>query len=53
MHVLESVYKIAGLQSASFLKRDSNTSVSCEVWETFKNTNFEKHLQTTASGGVL
>ena len=27
--------------------------LSCEVCETFKNTYFEEHLQTTASGGVL
>ena len=46
--------KVAGLQPASFLKTDSNTSAFlCEVWETFKNTYFEENLQTTASGGVL
>ena len=27
--------------------------LSCEVCETFKNTYFEEHLQTTATGGVL
>ena len=45
--------KVAGFQPASFLKRDSNTSVSCEVWEAFKNTFFEERLQTTACGGTL
>ena len=51
--VEDFVNKVAGLQPASFLKRDSNTSVFCEVWETFKNTYFEELLQTTASGDVL
>ena len=27
--------------------------LSCEVCETFKNTYFGEHMQTTASGGVL
>ena len=41
--------KVAGLQPA----RDSTQMLSCEAYETFKNTCFEEHLQTTASGGVL
>ena len=45
--------KVARLQPASFLKRDSTQLLSCEVCETFKKTYFEEHLQTTASGDVL
>ena len=41
--------KVAGLQAADFFRKGSNTEVSCEVCETFKNTYFEEHLQTTAS----
>ena len=37
-----------------FFKKETPTQViSCEVYETFKNTYFEEHLQTAASGGVL
>ena len=46
-------HEVASLQPASFLKRDSNTSVFLEVCETFKNTYSEEYLKTTASGGVL
>ena len=36
-----------------FLKKKTPTQVlSCEICEIFKNTFFEEHLQTTASGGV-
>ena len=45
--------KVARLQPASFLKRDSTQLLSCEVCETFKKTYFEEHLQATASGDVL
>ena len=41
--------KVATLQACNFIKRDSNTGVSCEYFEIFKNTYFEKHLRTTAS----
>ena len=49
--VLESLFnKIAVLQAcifgpATLLKRDSNTDVSFENWETFGNTYFEEHLK--------
>ena len=33
----------------TLLKRDSNTGVSCEFWEIFKNTFLAEHLWTTAS----
>ena len=36
-----------------FQKETPTQVLSCEVCETFKNTYFEEHLQTTASGGVL
>ena len=39
--------KLQVFRSASLLKKD--TDVSCEIWESFKNIYFEKHLQTTAS----
>ena len=34
---------------AILLKIDSNSGVSCEICETFKNTCFKEHLRTTAS----
>ena len=49
--MLESLFnKIAVLQAcifgpATLLKRDSNTDVSFENWETFGNTYFEEHLK--------
>ena len=46
-------YEVPGLQPPSFLKKDSNTSASCEVCQTFKNAYFEEYLQATASRGVL
>ena len=36
-----------------FLKGIPTQVLSCEVFETLKNTYFEEHLQMTASGGVL
>ena len=48
--MLESLFnKVLGLRSETLLKRDSNTGVSCEICEIFKNTCFEEHLPTTAS----
>ena len=35
------------------LQETPTQMLSCEVYETFKNTYFEEHLQTTAYGGVL
>ena len=46
---MESLFnEVAGLRPAALLKRDSNARVFlyCEI---FKNTYFEKHLQTIAS----
>ena len=40
---------LRSLRPATLLKRDSNTSVSWEYGETFKNTSFEEHLRTTAA----
>ena len=37
----------------AFYKETPTQVLSCEVWETFKNTYFEEHLKTTSSGGVL
>ena len=36
-------------RSATLLKRDSNTSVSCDYCEILKTTYFEEHLRTAAS----
>ena len=36
-------------QASTWLKRDSTQLFSSEYYEIFKNTYFEKHLQTTAS----
>ena len=41
--------KIWSFRVPALLKRDSNTSVFCELWEIFKNTYFEEHLRTAAS----
>ena len=41
--------KMQAFRPAALLKRDSNTGVFCEHWESFKNTYFEEHLQTAAS----
>ena len=47
---LKSLFnKVAGLQTATLLKTDSSTSVSCEYCEIVKNTHFKKHLRTAAS----
>ena len=35
-----------------FKKETPTQMLSCEVWETLKNTYFEEHLLTTASEGV-
>ena len=40
--------KLQDLRTVTLLKRDSNTGVSYEICELFKNTYFEKHLRTTA-----
>ena len=45
-----AVFKISQYSQAKqlLLKRGSNTSISCEYCEIFKNTSFEKHLWTAA-----
>ena len=39
--------KVAGLRACKFIEKDSNAGVSCEIFENFKNNNFEEHLRTT------
>ena len=41
--------KLQAFRPATLLKRDSNTDVSCEYCEMFKNIYFEGYMQTTAS----
>ena len=41
--------KLKTFRPATFLKRDSYTGISCQIWEILKNTYFEEHLRTTAS----
>ena len=41
--------KLKPFRSATLLKRDSTTSVSCDYCEIFKTTYFEEHLRTAAS----
>ena len=49
--MLESLFnEVKGLRPATLLKRDSNTGVSCQYCEIFKNTYFEELLRMTASG---
>ena len=46
--VLEFLFNIvAGLRACNFIKKDSNAGVSCDVFENFKNKNFEEHQGTT------
>ena len=44
-----SFSKVADQKACNFIKKDSNTGASCEIFENFKNTNFEEHLRETAS----
>ena len=46
--MLESLYNEVGNLLKTLLKRDSNTDVSCEICEIFKNTYFEETLRKTA-----
>ena len=47
---LESLFnKVAGLQSCTFIKRSSNTSVFLRILRIFKITYFEEHLRTADS----
>ena len=39
--------KVAGLKACNFIEKDSNTGVSCEIFENFKNNNFEEHLSAS------
>ena len=45
---LSFLIKLQVIRPAALLKRDSNTNVSCEYCEIFRNTYFEEHLQTAA-----
>ena len=47
------IIKLQAFSLQVFQKETPTQVLSCEVCETFKNTYFEKHLQTTVSGGVL
>ena len=44
-------FQILSLQI--FSKETPTQVLSCEVWETFKNTYFEENMQATPFGGVL
>ena len=41
--------KLQAFRPATLLNRGSNTGVSCEICEIFKNIYFEEHLRATAS----
>ena len=41
--------EVADLKNCNFIKRDSNTGISREICEIFKNIYFEECLQTTTS----
>ena len=41
--------KLQQIMPATLLKLDSNTDISCETYEIFKNTYFEEHLPTDTS----
>ena len=45
--------KLQAFSLQVFKKETPIQVLPSEVCETFKNTYFEEHLQTTASGGVL
>ena len=40
--------KTAVLESVTLFKKTPTEVFSCEIFENFKNTYFEEHLQTTA-----
>ena len=50
-HLCQSLLfnKVAGLRTASLLKKTLAQVFSCEFWEIFKNNYFEKHLRMVAS----
>ena len=49
-HLCQSLFcnKVAGLRSATLLKKDLDRGVFCVFCRIFKNTYFEEHLWTTA-----
>ena len=49
-HFCRSLFidKVAGLGLQRYLKKDSDTGLSCQFCTTFKNTFFTEHLQPTA-----
>ena len=49
--MLESLFliKLQALRPANMLKETPTQVFSNEIWNIFKNTYFEEHLQTTAS----
>ena len=42
--------EFAGLKACDFIRKNLTQMLSCEYCEIFKNTHFEKHLQTASSG---
>ena len=44
--VLESLFnKVADITACNFIKKDPAQVLSREIFENFKNTHFEEHLQ--------
>ena len=38
--------KVADLRACNFIEKDSNAGTSSEIFENFKSSDFEEHLQT-------
>ena len=51
-HLCKSLFfiKMQAFSPATLIGRHSNTVFFCEICEIFKNSYFEAHLPTTASG---
>ena len=48
--VVSFLIKLKTFCPPTWLKKDSNKSVSCEICKSFRNTFFEEHLWTNLSG---
>ena len=43
------INKVTGFQACKFIKKTPTQVFSCNVYEIFKNTYFEEHLEETVS----
>ena len=48
-YIVQKQPPVMFFRSATLLKKDANTGISCEHCKIFKNSYFEKHMRTPAS----